>query len=106
METETKKARKLKHVLTEVHAEITFNDWEVRHARNTEEECKSLESAIKNFEEFLRDHRSQDVNGIYVIRTFQDQCSACHMEWEDPYEEDSNLFCPGCGAQIVAETGD
>lgn len=65
----------------------TVGSW----ARTLEEKAKHLEVWCREFEEFVRDHRSQDPIGILVEREYQDQCSHCGREWETDEEG-----CPLC----------
>jgi hypothetical protein len=61
-----------------------------------------LQDWAKEFREFLRDHRSQDVNGVSVEPTYQIQCSACHREWEEHFDEDSGkTCCASCGEAMA-----
>lgn len=69
--------------------------------RTEEGRAKALEGAVREFEEFLRDHRSQDVVNLDIDRVYQDQCSACGKEWE-PYTEDGITSCVSCGATVEA----
>ncbi len=66
---------------------------------NTQEDyAKELESWVKEFHAFIRDHRSQDPVYLNVEREYQDQCSFCNREWET--EEDG---CPCCCQEAVNE---
>jgi len=47
-----------------------------------EKQAKRLEEWAKDFNDFIRDHRSQDKVSLSVERIFQDQCSFCGSEWE------------------------
>ena len=60
-----------------------------------EEVAAEYESWVKEFKEFLRDHRSQDVISLDVVRVFSDHCSACGKPWE-PDEG----TCAWCGEAI------
>ena len=80
--------------------------WHV-HATNAERvEChaKSAERWAKDFMEFLRDHRSQDLTGLNVVRVKEDVCSACGEKWEtmagDAQDgEQGKTFCASCGRE-------
>jgi len=41
------------------------------------------ESWIKDFNEFIRDHRSQDPVSLFVEREYQDICSYCGSDWNE-----------------------
>lgn len=57
--------------------------WTVgRWSRNLEDKAKLLEQWCREFEEFIRDHRSQDPVSLSVEREYQDQCTFCDREWE------------------------
>lgn len=66
-----------------------------------EERGKALDQWARELEEFIRDHRSQDNVSITVERVRQTQCDQCHREWE-PYTEDGETYCAGCGVQVGA----
>ena len=53
-----------------------------RWDRTLEAKAKSLEGWCRDFESFVRDHRSQDPVGMSVEREYQEQCSYCGYEWE------------------------
>jgi hypothetical protein len=48
------------------------------------------ESWIREFDEFIRDHRSQDPVSLNVEREYQDVCSHCGYEWD---EDENGLPC-------------
>ena len=56
-----------------------------------EDKARRLEEWCREFEEFVRDHRSQDAVGLTVEREYQDQCSFCGREWEE--DADGPLCC-------------
>ena len=62
-----------------------------RWTRTLEDKAKQLESWCIEFEEFIRDHRSQDPIGLNVEREYQEQCSHCGSEWEE--DADGPLCC-------------
>lgn len=62
-----------------------------RWTRTLEDRAKALESWAREFEEFIRDHRSQDPVSLSVERHFQTQCSHCGYEWEE--DETGPLCC-------------
>lgn len=51
-------------------------------SRTNEEKARRLDEWCKEFEDFVRDHRSQDPISLSVEREYQDQCSHCTSEWE------------------------
>jgi len=56
---------------------------------------------IKEFTDFIRDHRSQDPVILSVERVERDQCAACGREWELSYDEDaSKTICACCGEEV------
>jgi len=66
---------------------------------------EKLETWAREFEEFLRDHRSQDVNGLTVEREVKDYCSACNEELEKEYVgttpyKNGHYVCANCGAEL------
>lgn len=62
-----------------------------RWSRTLEDKAKRLEEWCRDFEEFLRDHRSQDPVSLSVEREYQEQCSLCGREWEE--DEEGPLCC-------------
>ena len=63
-----------------------------------EKRAKCLERWSKDFEEFVRDHRSQDPIGLNVIRIYEDQCSHCGKDWD--LDGDG---VPGCCQKAIDE---
>jgi len=61
--------------------------------------------------DFFRDHRSQDINDVYVDVTEIDVCSKCGDTWETYVDEDTgDTCCAACGAlikpkQVVYQSG-
>lgn len=62
-----------------------------RWAANNERKEKALKEWAREFEAFIRDHRSQDPINLTVIRDERDECSLCGREWEQ--DEDGPLCC-------------
>jgi hypothetical protein len=56
-----------------------------------------LKDWAKQFEEFLRDHRSQDVNGLTVVKHYEYRCEFCGDESEYPDVR------PECCDRAIAE---
>ncbi len=62
----------------------------------------------EELKEFLRDHRSQDINDVYADVIEIDACSVCGEEWEIDKDE-HGWYCAYCGVliedqQIVKES--
>lgn len=100
--TTPKTCRKVPDVLIDakVVIEPTYNSiysgWQ-----SEDKKAELLEQWARELHAFFRDHRSQDVNTVYVERTHQDQCSVCHREWETYEDEDTGeTCCAGCGAIV------
>jgi hypothetical protein len=51
-------------------------------ANTPERREKYLQEWCRDFNDFVRDHRSQDPVTLSVVREYEDQCSYCHNEWE------------------------
>ena len=62
-----------------------------------EEIAKYYEDWVKEFEEFIRDHRSQDPVSLNVERIYSYVCSHCGYEWED------NAEGPNCCHEAIQE---
>ncbi|MFA5154093.1 MAG: hypothetical protein WC554_16205 [Clostridia bacterium] len=63
-----------------------------------ENQAKEMESWIKEFHEFIRDHRSQDPVNLEVRRIYEDRCEFCQRFWE--VGDDG---CPICCDEAVKE---
>ena len=72
-----------------------------RWSRTLEEKGKRLEEWCREFEEFVRDHRSQDAIGLSVQREYREQCSHCGREWEE--DADGPLCCNAAQAEYNRE---
>lgn len=68
-----------------------------RYAKTLEDKAKQLEDWCKDFEWFMRDHRSQDPVSLNVERQYEEQCSYCGSAWEVDEEG------PGCCHQATIE---
>ena len=81
--------------------------WLWRHLKYSQEEMDKREKGwyedwAKTFKEFLRDHRSQDVQGVTVNVQTQNVCSECGHEWETMIDEDTKApCCAWCGVEIA-----
>jgi hypothetical protein len=81
-----------------VDIEIVCDPPQVWHWRDSlEERAKDMERWAKEFNIFIRDHRSQDEVRMEVRRVFEDQCSFCHSRWE---QDENGPMC--CNAAQVA----
>lgn len=55
----------------------------------------------QKIKEFVRDHRSQDVNDVYVDITEIDACSKCGESWKTYIEEKTgDTCCANCGTLV------
>ena len=90
-----------KKVLVDAKVEIDLEPWLPRSmCKTTEQYAEYLERSVRDFKEFLRDHRSQDVNSMSVERIYEDQCSGCGAEYEEDKLEDGSIQCAYCGGVI------
>ena len=89
-----------KNILYEVTVEADLSGmcW-FNYSVSLEERAKQLERAVKEFTEFLRDHRSQDLVLFNVRRINKDVCSACFEQWETDIDE-NGTYCMYCGAYV------
>jgi hypothetical protein len=62
--------------------------------RSMEALAKYYEGWVRDFHDFIRDHRSQDPVSLNVERKYQDQCSFCGYPWEEK---------PECCDEAIAE---
>lgn len=63
-----------------------------RWDRSLEYVAKEYEAWVKEFHDFIRDHRSQDPVTLTVEREYEDQCSFCGSKWETD-EHGAPLCC-------------
>ena len=87
-----------KKVLIEARVNCDPPNHIFRWNRTVEDQAKAIERWIKEFDEFIRDHRSQDPVNLSVERIYQDQCSHCGCEWEETEEG-----CPVCCDEAINE---
>lgn len=97
------KVSKKKRVLVDAKVEIELSVQHY-HWQTMEQYAKSLESAVCDFKEFLRDHRSQDINHLSVDWIYEDQCSECSVKYEEDTYEDGTIHCSYCGAIAEQKT--
>lgn len=93
-----------KHVLQSSHirAEANVYSW----GRQTAEDyAKAQEERCKEFNEFVRDHRSMDDISLHVEREYADLCEACGSVWE-PDNREGVTSCAYCGARLEVASQD
>ena len=71
-----------KKVLTDIKITCDEPSYTGIWYRSIEDRARALEAWVKDFHDFIRDHRSQDPVHLYVEREYKDQCSFCGYEWE------------------------
>lgn len=64
--------------------------WE---SKTLESRAKYLDEWARDFNDFIRDHRSQDRVDLSVERVFEDQCEFCNYEWEVDTSTGEPLCC-------------
>lgn len=100
-ETETKIATK-KKVLIDCRVVADFSS-ETRWCKTKEAAASVLEGCAREFNCFIRDHRSQDDIRLEVERIYEDQCSVCGRAWELlPADADGPECCASCGTPTKA----
>jgi len=102
--TETKTCHVKKHILVDTHVEAEMDERWSRCGFTPEQRANRLEEEVDKFVGFLRDHRSQDMISLRVVRDYKNLCSACGAEW---YEDDDGdgPYCANCGAYLETEKG-
>jgi len=67
----------LRRVLTDSHIRIepNFGTWYVN--RDPDKHAKRLQEAAQEILEFLKDHRSMDINDVYVENEYGYRCEFC-----------------------------
>ena len=101
-----RKFKVIKNAVIDVKLEASF-DRQIQSWRYKDklQYGKELEQEVKNFELFLRDHRSQDMIDLNVTYIKGDICSACKREIEMYFDEDRKCFyCSNCGAKLEEES--
>ena len=92
VETKATKSKILQDV--RVIAEMKTYSW-----RSPEQSARAAEDRCKEFNEFIRDHRSQDDIRLEVERIYKEVCSVCGTEWE-PITEAGRMICANCESEI------
>lgn len=88
---------------TRVIVEPGWVPWDVRH--DEEKRHKWLKEWAAELMAFFRDHRHQDVNSVHVDPVHQIQCSGCHAEWEEMFDEETGkTCCASCGEPMETIT--
>jgi hypothetical protein len=64
-----------------------------------EKECNRW---VRDFHDFIRDHRSQDPVVLDVERVTETVCSECGDKWE-PGDIDGKQCCMSCGEEVEAK---
>jgi hypothetical protein len=59
--------------------------------RTQEDRERALEKWCREFNQFIRDHRSQDYVFLYTEKTYEKQCVFCERPWE--LDEDGPTCC-------------
>ena len=86
----------LKKVLVDAHVEIDINmRWVDK--RDIEYYAKRLAQEAENVKEFVRDHKSMDINDVYVVKEYETQCEFCH------YAQPNNETKPECCEKAIRE---
>jgi len=70
-----------KKVMTNARVEADL-DAATYRPRDMDDYAKQLERAVKEFHDFVRDHRSMDWVRLNVVRDYEEQCSHCGYLWE------------------------
>lgn len=84
------------HILSDVQIICEPPSWFYDY-NDLERTARYYERWVKEFHDFIRDHRSQDPVNLNVERIFKDVCSFCGSEWEWGTEE------PGCCQKAADE---
>ena len=77
-------------VMSSVHVEADL-DVVLCRSKNAEDLAKQLERAAKEFNDFIRGHRSIDWVHLHVVREYEVQCSYCGCLWET--DDEGVPFC-------------
>lgn len=75
--------------------------WAYGYSSSLEYQAQKIEGWAREFEAFVRDHRSQDAVDLTVERVYREQCSLCNREWEE--DADGPLCCDAAHEAWLAE---
>jgi len=102
-----KREKRYKECIVEIRPQgiPTHCYWGAKTERERQQrEIKEYERWAKEFLDFLRDHRSQDVQDVVVHQITEDVCSECGKNWEI-YSEDGKDYCAYCRLEVASEHG-
>ena len=54
----------------------------IYYSKNMESYIKQIENAVRDFHDFIRDHRSMDYISLSVNKIYEERCSHCGYIWE------------------------
>ena len=66
-----------KKIVTDAHIEIDINERYWWGNNDPETRAKRLEREAQDIKDFIRDHRSMDINDVYVVREYGYKCEFC-----------------------------
>jgi|GEM_PF-5186766 DNA-directed RNA polymerase subunit RPC12/RpoP len=89
-----------------VEARVVLDPPDLPYWANTpERRMEALKDWVKEVQDFYRDHRSRDMDGLDVEAEYKDLCSVCGQEWEAAEDDETKeTYCAYCGATLEAET--
>ena len=88
----------MKRILIDSHVRIDINlGW--FSSRDPEEVAKRLDSEARDVKEFVRDHKSMDINDVYVVREYGWKCEHCGWTLKTDKEPEE----PECCEKAVRE---
>ena len=100
VEAPVRQAQRVRNVLVDVRLTAEAPRHVERFCRTPQERGTALRAWVREFEDFIRDHRSQDAVLLDVEEDRRDLCSLCGKEWET-MEEDGKTLCANCGAEVA-----
>jgi hypothetical protein len=100
VEAPVRQAQRVRNVLVDVRLTAEAPRHVERYCRTPQERGTALRAWVREFEDFIRDHRSQDAVLLDVEEERKDLCSACGEEWET-MEEDGKTICANCGTEVA-----
>lgn len=66
-----------KKIVTDAHIEIDINERNWWGVKDADQRAKRLEQEAESIKDFIRDHRSMDINDVYVVREYGYKCEHC-----------------------------
>lgn len=64
-------------IVTDAHIEIEINERYWNSRMDPEKRARRLQREAEDIKAFIRDHKSMDINDVYVVRAYGYKCEHC-----------------------------